>query len=381
MTSESAVRLALDNNRTLRAARLALSAAEARSRGAGRLSNPELGLEVAGGQDFEGRIEIGLTQKFPLTARLRLEKEISRLEIEAAKTEIAEQEWSIASEVREAFVRLVSATENRVLLEKQTQVSKSFAESMGRRVTEGFSSSLEADQAKVEALELQAGIEGARADEAAARANLAILLGGRNEGTVKDALALPTSLPQNKEAASRPDVRLAEIAIEAAEKDIGLARAMRWEDIGLGVFVEGERNRDEPEGIDTEGLIGMRLSIPLPVWNSGQAAVEEKRAIFSRRQEMLEAIRLTASQQETSTWQQMKTRFTAAQQMQNDVLPLARKVLNDTQSAYERGEVDVQSVFRLRQRLIEIETATLEAIQQFHQTRAQWLRARGVINP
>ncbi len=99
-TGDSAVRYALEKNRTLAAARLMLAAAEARARGAGRLANPDLEIVVAGGQDFEGRIEVGLMQRFPLTARLRLEKEISALEIEAARCEIAEQERTITGQVR-----------------------------------------------------------------------------------------------------------------------------------------------------------------------------------------------------------------------------------------------------------------------------------------
>ncbi len=104
-------------------------------------------------------------------------------------------------------------------------------------------------------------------------------------------MSLPPSAPAAKPAGKRADIRLAEIAIEAAEKDLGLARAMRWDDIGVGLFVEGERLRDEPEGISTEGLIGMKLSVPLPVWNTGGAAVEERRIIAQRRMEMLETLR------------------------------------------------------------------------------------------
>jgi cobalt-zinc-cadmium efflux system outer membrane protein len=222
-----------------------------------------------------------------------------------------------------------------------------------------------------------------RAEEDAATGKLAALLGlPANETlTVQDIPPLPSSLPAAASPANRPDIRLAEIAIEAAEKDLGLARAMRWEDIGVGVFVEAERFRDEPEGIEPEGLIGMRLSLPLPVWNNGQAAVEERKAIAQRRTELLEAIRLAAAHEAASAWRQMKARFSAAQQMQNDALPAARKLLADTQAASDRGEADVQRIFRVRERLIAIENDALESRSQFHLARAAWLHAAGAPTP
>lgn len=375
----AAVQFALTNNRELRAARLAVSAAEARVRGAGRLANPALEAEVAGGRDFEGRIEIGLSQRFPLTARLRLEKDISRLELEAARCEVAEREREISSRVRTAFLSFASARETRALRGKQAEISAAFANSLQQRVSEGFVSTLDAGQASLEAGELRATVEETKAEEAETAGGLAALLGlpVGEKLSAGDTLALPKSLPAAAPPTSRPDVRLAEIAIEAAEKDISLARAMRWEDIGIGVFVEGERFRDEPEGIESEGLLGMRVSLPLPVWQSGSAAVEEKQALAERRKELLAALRLAATHQADAAYKKMKARFAAARQMQEGVLPLARKLLADTQAAQERGEADFESLFRARRRLVEIEAAALESRRQFHLARAAWRTAVG----
>lgn len=382
-TSDSAARYALEKNLTLKAARLTLAAAEARARGAGRLSNPEFDATVAGGAEWEGRVELGLMQRFPLTARLRLEKEISALEIEAARSEIAAQELTITSRVREAFVSLARSREALNLRKRQVELNTAFADSLSRRVSEGFASTLDAGEGALDAKQLQASLKALEAEEAATSSELATLLALPSARAI--AIQTPMTLPKNppgaKPAQERPDIRLARIAIEAAEKDIGLARAMRWEDIGVGIFVEGERTRDEPESIDTEGLIGMKLSVPLPVWNNGAAAVEERRIIAQRRMEMLEALKLTAAHEVTSTAQQMHARFAAARQLQDDVLPAARKLLADTQASYERGETEIQRLFRLRERLTNLETASLEAVAEYHLARTRWETALGIITP
>ncbi|MFV0338175.1 MAG: TolC family protein, partial [Chthoniobacterales bacterium] len=118
-TEQAAVEFALKNNPKLRAARQILKIAEARHLGSGRLSNPSIESTVAGGDRFEGRIELGLTQQFPLTNRLRLEKEISALELEAAKWEIAKAERELRIQVGKAFLNLASVHETISLRQQQ----------------------------------------------------------------------------------------------------------------------------------------------------------------------------------------------------------------------------------------------------------------------
>lgn len=375
LSEATAVRFALDNNRDLRAARLSAEAAQARLRGAGRLSNPELEVIVAGGQDFEGNIEIGLMQRFPLTARLRLEKELSQLDLEAAQEEIADHERRLAAQVRESFLTLAAARETSALRNRQTETASNISATLKRQAGEGFASSLDVTQAALEAAQLQASAEDAQADEAATVGTLATLLGlpTTRSLVLHGGLGLPATLPAARSSLGRPDLALARIAITAAQTDLALARAMRWEDIGLGIFVEGERLRDEPEGIENEALVGIKLSVPLPVWQNGSAAVTERRILTQRREELLAAQQLQAAHEVQSTWEQMQARFAAARRLEKEVLPLAQKLLADTQSIYERGEADTQSLFRARQHLITVENEALNARSAFHLARSAWL--------
>ena len=65
-------------NPTLAAARFRINEALGRMKQSGRLSNPSFDTGLDHNiQSAEGEIEIGLTQKFPVTNRLALEKEIT----------------------------------------------------------------------------------------------------------------------------------------------------------------------------------------------------------------------------------------------------------------------------------------------------------------
>ena len=375
-----AARLALSRNLELQAARQVLHEAAARVRAAGRLTNPELGLEVAGGRDFEGRVEVGLTQWFPVTSRLRWERRLSELELAMARCEVAGRELEIAAAAQSALVDLAAAREAVQLASRQAGVAKSEAETLGKQAEEGFVSRTEAGSTALAVGEI--GLLGAsiRAEESLAAAKLATLLGlSAEENFVVQNLALPAALPGKLSPARRPDLQLAELALEAGDADVQVARASRWQDIGVGIFAEGERNRDEPEGIEPEGLLGMRATVPLPIWQDGRARVDEKKAGRVRKERQLAALRLAVQNEASAAWRAMKIRYDAARQSAAEIVPAARKNLADSEAARARGEADAAQVFRARERLAALERADIEARKAFFLARIQWLNATGTL--
>ena len=92
LSLESAVQTALMANRDLVAARFAVHKAEGRLRQAGLLPNPEI--EFNGFSDFvsstdgEGEFVVGVHQELPLTSRLSISREISRVGVDEALREV-----------------------------------------------------------------------------------------------------------------------------------------------------------------------------------------------------------------------------------------------------------------------------------------------------
>jgi outer membrane protein, heavy metal efflux system len=381
LTSVSAVQLALAQNHELQAARFLVLEAEARTRNAGKLPNPELETEFAGGRNFDGRIEIGFTQRFPLTARLRLARTLSELEVELARLETAARENRLAADVQIAVVELIAAREALTLSEQQLGFARAFSESQSAQAREGSSSSLDAGQSRLAVRELEVQLAASRVEETEASARFATLLGVSAE----TALILPAtlelpSMPLTAQASGRrPDLRLAELAVEAGDAGIALARTAKWEDIGVGVFVEGERSRDESGRRDREGLLGVRVSVPLPLWQKGDSQIAEKRASRDRFARQLEAFKLAVSNETVSAFRAMSARYEAARSLTAELLPAVRQQLVEAEAARARGEIDSQPVFRAREQLIANERAALETRKAFHLARIQWLTATGNI--
>ena len=381
LTPVSAVQLALAQNRELQAARFLVLEAEARTRNVGKLPNPELETEFAGGRNFDGRIEVGFTQRFPLTARLRLARTLSELEVELARLETAAREHRLAADVQVAVVELIAARESLALSAQQLSFARAFSESQSAQAREGTASPLDAGQSRLAVRELEVQLAASRVEEAEASARFATLLGVSAETALilPTTLELPSQPPAAQTSGRRPDLQLAELAVEAGDAGIALARTAKWDDIGVGVFVEGERSRDESGRRDREGLLGVRVSVPLPLWQKGDAQIAEKRASRDRFAHQLEAFKLTVSNEALSAFRAMSARYEAARSLGTDLLPAVHQQLADTEAARARGEIDSQPVFRAREQLIANERAALEARKAFHLARIQWLAATGNI--
>ena len=135
--------------------------------------------------------------------------------------------------------------------------------------------------------------------------------------------------------------------------------------------------RDSGAGIEPEALTGLKLSIPLPLWQSGSGKIAEKEAARKRMSERLETLRFGVQNQILLTHRVMSLRFRSAFEFGAKVLPAASEHIRECESAYALGEVDLQAVFRARDRLAEIELADLEARKAYFLAYSEWLGALG----
>lgn len=379
LTAEKAAAMAREKNPELLAARNLIAEAEARAGTSGRLSNPELETEVAGGKDSEGRISVGLTQRFPLTARLRLERELSDFEIEAAKCEVQNRERLLTIAARTAFYGLAAARESLTIAQRQTELAEAFALSLSSAASQGFASKLDAEEAALAADRLRMVEDTLRVAEIEAAARLSGLLAvpADTPFSIAALAELPATVPPARKVGTRADLELAELAARAGATEISLARATRWDDVGIGLFVEGERFRDEPEGIEPEALVGIRFNVPLPFWQSGSGKVAEKKAAQERKTRQLGALQLSVQNEALTAHRVMAANHRAAALIRGKILPTARQLAADAQAAHGRAEVDAQSVFRARERLAGIELSEVEARQKFFLSHSEWLGSLG----
>ncbi|MDQ3621821.1 MAG: TolC family protein [Verrucomicrobiota bacterium] len=286
LTLESAPAYALRHNPSLAAARLRIEEARGRLNQAGRLSNPEVELEL--NRNFrapEGAVGVAFMQKFPLTARLRLEKAVTRAELTAAEAEVRNAERKLAAEVRSAAVKLLGLGGQKTLRERQLGNSRELSGFTRKRVETGEASLVDASLVELEAQQLQTEVLQLDVERSALIGDLRPLLGL----AAGDAPVITGTLPgigrlprRGADLAARPDFEAARNTAEAARQSAALARAQKWEDIRAGLNVMEERSEDAPEGFERDTFVGLRFSLPLPLWNNNAGRIQEAAAAAVR---------------------------------------------------------------------------------------------------
>ncbi|MBX3740593.1 MAG: TolC family protein [Akkermansiaceae bacterium] len=367
-------------NPDLAAARLRIAEAVGRMKQAGRLDNPQLETSLQHSRDFrEGGVEIGISQRFPVTDRLRREKGISVTELKAAELEVRQVEQKLVSDANRALIEVLAIRLRKDLLNRQSGLTKELAESIRTAAEKGEGSLLDAGQARVEAMQADTEARQLDAKEASALAELKPLLGIRpDEGlVVSGTLASPALPGTGADPSRRADFQLSKVEADIAEQSIGLEKAKRREDFEGGAFFSAERTEDAPEGYENEAVVGLRLKIPLPFWNKNEGNIEAAEVTHRRKQletrALAESIRHEAggARSEMAEWAKL------IREIDSQLLPLATKQATDTEAAWRDGQADFQTVLKSRAQRLQLESTRLDALRDFHLARARHQAALG----
>ena len=366
-------------NPDLAAARLTIDEAIGRMKQAGRLENPEL---QAGPRynatSAERGIELGLSQKFPVTKRLTLEKNLGVTEVESARQEIREVENQLIGEARAAMVRVLAIRQRRDLLDQQSKLATELADFLSAAANRGESSTLEAGQARIEAARLSTESRRLTAEEREALGTLKPLLGMKPGEPLHVSGSLPgLTLPDGAKAENRPALEVARLAVVASEQEAAIERTKRYGDLSAGAVAAAERNIDAPNGAENEGIIGIQLSFPLPFWNKNEGNIEAAEARAERRRKEVLALRRNILLEAEAARAEMVEWAKLAAEIDTTLLPQAGEQSALAEQSWRAGQADLISLFRSREQSLALAATRLDALQNFHLARVRYETALG----
>ena len=370
------------DNPSLAAARWKIAEAEARLRGAGLRENPELefGFDQASSLQERG-LEIGISQRFPVTEKLALEKRVSSTLLLQAKAEIQEVERALILEARTLIIEIISLRHQQALRARQAEVAQSLGGFIAEAASRGELSSLDAAQAKLDAAKLKAEIPTLRAAEITATGKVKPLLGMEPSDTLRIAgqqLAAPALQKGRVNLANRPAYQASLFAAQASAENIELQKARRYDDIELGVVAGYERFEDAPEGLENEATIGFRVKLALPFWQKNEAAIEEAQARTNRKTLESQALAKEIINEAEAAYQEMTTWAGLLQELDQSLLAEAGKLASDSEDAYRKGLGDLQATLRAREQQLDLSNTRIETLKQFHLARVRYEAAAGL---
>ena len=373
---DEAIRHALVTNRDLAAARLLVAEATARQEQSGRLSNPELETEIRPNLNGrEGVLALGVTQRFPLTARLRRERAVAAADLAAATAEVRNAEQQLATQVALAIADWLALAAQRQTREQQLRVATELAEAARSAAARGEGSRIDAQQLDLDAAQLRLSLPQLDRERVSVETTLRSQLGVTTDGALDFSGGLPPppaaqpAVPVS--ADSRPELGLVNAQAEVARRARELARAERWSDVGVGLVSEMQRAEDIPAGRLSDNFLGLRLSLPLPFWNRNQGRIAEATAAAERRALERDALVARLGGELEGARQQLLLAIVTEREFAEVLLPAARSLEAEVLRLREQGQAAFADLARARDQRLRLELGHVGASRE--RLRAQLL--------
>ncbi len=369
------------HNPQLAAARLRIEEARGRLDSAGRLANPELDFEYAQNVRMPERgFRLEFMQRFPLTGRLRLEKAVSRSQLAAAEAEVRDAERRLAADARALAVKLLALRQQRAVRVKQIAASRELGDFMTRRVASGEASQVDAAQVQLERSQLDTALLLLDSEQAALLGELRPLLGVTAPAPVeiRGELPMPAGTPPGRvNMERRGDYQAAQHGASAARESAALTMANKWADIGVGLTAEHARTEDAPQGFERDTMVGLKFSLPLPLWNANEGRIREANATAARAGKELDALAVQIRGEVAGARGEMAGLAKVVASIADDLIPQAVKIEEQRRNSYGIGQSAFTEVVRARGGRFELEVQLVTALRDYHLARTRYLAATG----
>lgn len=266
---QAAVRRVWESTPELDAARAELEAARARARAAAQpLYNPSLGLDAENAD--VNRRTAGLSLPLDLSGKRQARASQGNAELRASEAGYDLHRRDIAARWLKAWSTAALATRQSELGDRRLALMQRFDELAAQRLKVGDISSPERDLAGLALGEAQVQQASLVGNEAAARATL-LAISRDQSGNPPP---LPAGLPPSAEAlaplAADQLPEMVQVRAEQASAEAGVRVARRARIPDPTVSLTGGQVRNGPI---SDRVVGLSVSIPLPVLNTGRAEV------------------------------------------------------------------------------------------------------------
>lgn len=367
LSEDEAVAIALWNNAQFQADLEALGFTDADLIEANMLPNPVFSLLFpVGPKLLEADLEMPIEVLWQRPHRVAA----AEINARALAENLIEHGLGLIRDVQTTYADLWLAQQRAHLVGEDAQLRIRIAELERGRLDAGDISELAVSTAHVDSLQ---AIDAARrlSNEAVvAREQLIALLGlASNEAKLDITLPDPstrsaTSVDELVETAlaARPDLRAAELAIEAAGKRLG------WEQSKIYNLIAIIDAKDEGEDSLT---VGPGLAVEIPVFNQNSGAIARARAELEQATRHYEVVRQAIILQVRQAYTQYISAHEEFDLWNNQIIPSLEQVFEQTQQSLTAGEVSYLSVLEARAKLVEARLRGTELVAQLHRTAAE----------
>jgi outer membrane protein TolC len=371
LTADSAVQVALLNNRGLQATYQELGIAEAELVQASRLPNPGFSfarLKRSSEVEYERTFSFDLGHLIALPFAAEMEGR----RIEAIQRGVAMEMLQVASEARKAYYNTIAAEQSVRYMTDVKAAADAGAELARRLAQAGNINKLQ--QAREHGFYSEAVLNLARAHQmrTAARERLARALGLWGNQLK---YTLPDRLPElPKEPADQPDieqlamaqrldVQAARLHAESTAKHLGLSKTTRF----INVLEVGyEYNTSNEDARQT----GWEVSVEIPLFDFGGARIARAEAVYMQSVHRAAKVAVDARSEVRESYDRYRSAWDIAHHYRDDVVPTAKRISDENLLRYNGMLIGVFDLLADARAQIGTVASSIEALRDFWVARA-----------
>ena len=368
VSEDEAVAVALWNNPQLRAAFADLALARADLVEAGVLVNPDLQLLFGvGSKPFE------LLLGAPLQALWQRPRRVAaaKLNLEKTSETLVQRGLALARDVCLAHADYSAAGEQARIHGELAKLTREIAELTKHRLRAGDISELDARLVEIEALRAGDRMQQASQEINIAWERLRPLMGlpktgsrpGVSEAKVETLAIGATDQLVEIAVSSRPDVRAAELSVEAAGRRLG------WERSRTLGFVAPLLSS---KGIGTSGIkTGPGLAVEIPAFDRNQGKISRAKAEVEQAALRYAALREQVGFEVGQAAERLRQAQDTLGRIRDALLPGIREAVGLAEKAYAAGDISYLDSRRAKRPLRDLEIREAEAISAVRRARAE----------
>ena len=381
LTVDSAVQIALLNNRSLQATfeEVGLSAADVLE--AATIPNPKIDLAIR----FPDKppsgtyVDYGAAIDFLSIIMIPLKMRVAKIQLEAAALRVADATLELVSQVKGAFYSLQASQQ---LLQRFKLIVDTSAASLNlaqRQHEAGNITDLALAQQQATYSRSRLDLATTEAEIRRNREKLNRLLGlwgtdtdWQISGKLPEAPSsdLPISGLERLAISQRLDLQADYLQLTSQVKNLGLTKSFRL----LGALDFGINSERET---DSQTRTGPTFAIELPIFNQGQARIARGEAALRQAQDNFEALAIDVRSQIRELRDELASKREIARFYQEELLPGQRRILNKSLINYNAMAIGNFELFTTKAEEARTEREYLEAVRDYWITRAELERAVG----
>jgi cobalt-zinc-cadmium efflux system outer membrane protein len=367
LSQDEAVALALWNNAQFQTDLAALGFARAELLEANMLSNPVFSvLFPISPKLLETALDIPIDALWQRPHRVAAAK----LDAQRLSENLIENGLNLVRDIQITYGDLLLAQERITLAIEEAQLQVQIAQLEQARLKAGEISELTANTSYVDILRASDTIKRFSKEADILEQRLNSLLGITSQDIIFD--IVPSDITSISDVsidevlkiafACRPDLRAAELAIEAAGERIGWEKSKVYNFIAV---LDGDDTEDD------SFTIRPGFSVEVPVFNQNDAKIAHAKAELEQAAQRYEAIR----QHIILQVQQAYTQYISAHEQfdlwSSDIIPSLEQAVEQTQRSFEAGEVSLILVLHAQRELIEARMHLTELVARLNSSTAE----------